>query len=481
MRTNIAFVFLSVLVGSASQAGCVEQEPPLTREQREAIRDLVSREAPSPQHQVDALFDNRVRLLGYDVSTETVTPGQEFTITWYWHAQRDLDAGWRLFTHLADGRGENRVNEDQNGPIRQHYQPGRWQPGEYIVDRQRITLPTDWNSDRVVFYVGIWNGPHRLAVTRGPNDGQNRVRAASLPVVSGPSTEAVPRPPTAEPMRAPIPELRAEHGAGLTIDGKLDEPAWQRAASTAAFVNTVDGTPAELRATTKVLWDESNLYVAFDVADPFLRSTLTERDAHLWEQDAVEIMIDPDGDGQNYGEIQVSPTGAIFDTRYDRRREPSPFGHVDWNAAVQARAVTRGTPNDEADDQGYTVEIAIRWNSLTNSEGRPMTAPPPGSSWRLNFYVMDLGRSGRQRSAGWSPTYERDFHVPARFGRVTFAAPGPVAQLPTDPAALRAALIEATPRVELPPPAATLLQRSLQQSARGADLVRRRTVLPAAE
>ena len=34
----------------------------------------------------------------------------------------------------------------------------------------------------------------------------------------------------------------------------------------------------------------------------------------------------------------------------------------------------------------------------------------------MNLYVMDTMRSG-QRSAGWSPTLERDFHVPARFGR----------------------------------------------------------------
>ena len=37
----------------------------------------------------------------------------------------------------------------------------------------------------------------------------------------------------------------------------------------------------------------------------------------FWEQDAVEIMVDPDGDGNHYFELQVSPTGNIFETALD--------------------------------------------------------------------------------------------------------------------------------------------------------------------
>jgi hypothetical protein len=481
MKKSFFPVVLAAACGVLA-VGCVEQQPELTREQREAIRGLVSREAPSPQHEIDAAFDGRVRLIGYDVSTETVTPGQPFTVTWYWHAQRELGAGWQLFTHLADGRGENRINEDHNGPIRQNYQPARWRAGEYITDRQTITLPHDWNSDRLVIYVGIWNGPHRLAVTRGPNDGENRVRALSLPVAGGPSAAAEPARPGAAPAgppRTPIPALVAPRASSVRVDGRLDEPAWERAASTAPFVNTVEGTPADLRAKARVLWDDRNLYVAFEVDDTFLRSTLTGRDAHLWEQDAVEIMIDPDGDGRNYYELQVAPTGEVFDTRYESRRAPPPFGHTDWNPPIQARVAPRGTVNDDDDDEGYTVEIALPWASFFGTDGAPMSAPPPGSAWRVNFYVLDAIRGGSQRSAGWSATHERDFHVPARFGRITFAAPEPTAQLPSDPAARRAALIEATPRVELPPPAAAALQRSLSATAPGADLVRRHTQLAA--
>ncbi|HBQ13874.1 MAG TPA: hypothetical protein DEF51_22975, partial [Myxococcales bacterium] len=87
----------------------------------------------------------------------------------------------------------------------------------------------------------------------------------------------------------------------------------------------------------------------------FVKNTLEGRDAHLWEQDAVEIMVDPDGDGRNYFELQVSPTGQVFDTRYDTRRQPQPFGHMDWNAEVRAAVHVEGTANDDEADEGYTA------------------------------------------------------------------------------------------------------------------------------
>ncbi len=97
------------------------------------------------------------------------------------------------------------------------------------------------------------------------------------------------------------------------------------------------GAPTAPHATAKVLWDAQNLYIGVDVADDFLKSTFKKHDDHLWEQDAVEVMVDPHGTGHDYFEMQVSPSGAIFDTRYDSRRVPAPVGHVDWDSHMHAK------------------------------------------------------------------------------------------------------------------------------------------------
>ncbi len=446
---------LSLFLGSASTQACVEESPDLSATEREALREYILSERPRPSHELDIQFENKVRLIGYDLEPSTITPGQPFTITWYWQVDRRLGGGWLEFTHLADAAGSDRLNQDMNGAIRERYPAGRWRPHEFIRDPQTITLPSDWGSDRVVFYLGFWHEEHRLQVTSGPNDGDNRARAASVPVLGAPAaatptTIIAPSEPSAAP---PIPSLEAGRASAIRVDGRLDEPAWRSAAESSVFVNTMTGASAEPRATARVLFDDDALYVGFDVADDFLKNSLTGRDAHLWGEDCVEVMVDPDGDGANYFELQVSPTGEVFDTFYDTRRVPQPFGHLDWNAAIEARATPRGTPNDDADDQGYSVEMRIPWSSFRYGSAPAMGTPPAGSTWRVNFYVMDTRRDGSQRAVGWSAPLVGDFHVPARFGRVRFGAAAPPSEGAPTP------LPDQTPRAQIPAGMEPLLRR----------------------
>jgi hypothetical protein len=130
-------------------------------------------------------------------------------------------------------------------------------------------------------------------------------------------------------------------------------------------------------------------------------------------------MADPGGDGRNYFELQLSPTNQVFDTRYDSRRVPQPFGHVGWDSGMRGVAVARGTVNDESADEGYVAEIAIPWTAFAH--GSPPASPPrAGEEWRIALYVLDARPGGGQGGVGWSPPLVGDFHVPERFGRVIF-------------------------------------------------------------
>ena len=240
-------------------------------------------------------------------------------------------------------------------------------------------------------------------------------------LIAGCTTE--PAPPSARkgaPVElGPVPQLgvvQTKHAPAL--DGALDEPAWHSAKTSRAFVETRHGGPAGIEARAKLLWDERYLYVGVDVLDTLLRASDQKRDAHLWEQDCVELMIDPDGDAKNYFEIQVSPRGVVFDTRYDSRRVPKPFGHVEWDSEVRVGVSPRGKIDDRKADAGYSVEIAIPWQAFS-LDSKPVPPPAIGDEWRVNLYVMDLGK-GRQQAAAWSPLGIGDFHVPHRFGILAF-------------------------------------------------------------
>jgi hypothetical protein len=235
-----------------------------------------------------------------------------------------------------------------------------------------------------------------MHITKGPDDGEHRVLGLTVKVRT-------------------LPKLAAQRVKDkVTLDGKLDE--WTKGARTESFTNTQTGEEGAFRATARVMYDESNLYVAFEVADTFLKSSFQKPDDHLWEQDAVEIMLDPDGDGRDYFEVQASPLGVVFDTRYNSPREPKPWGDMSWQSKAQVKVEAKGSANDEEADEGYTVEMAIPWSSFA-----PEVKSPPHAAeiWRVNFFVMDAQKIG-MRTVGWSAPRVPDFHTLNRFGQVLF-------------------------------------------------------------
>jgi len=224
-----------------------------------------------------------------------------------------------------------------------------------------------------------------------------------------------------------IPDLtvtRLPPGNPILIDGKLDEPAWRNAGSTGEFVNVANGARNEnptLGGRAWLAWDHDYLYLAIDIHDANIRGDFPPdaSDPHLWTESAAEVMIDPDGDGDNrdYYEIQIGPQNLIFDSQFDTYNQPrslpnGPFGHQEWTAGAQTAVTLRGTLGDSKDvDDGYTIEARIPWRSF----GKANSAPPrSGDTWRMNFYAMR-----NNGGLAWSPILgQGNFHKASRFGRV---------------------------------------------------------------
>ncbi|MET0388707.1 MAG: carbohydrate-binding family 9-like protein [Polyangiales bacterium] len=401
--------------------GCTEK---ISHDPQEAelLPKILLKAAPTPAHPSELQFGSKLRLLGYDVSTDAPAVGKPFKVTWYWQVLEPLDNGWKIFTHLSDGK-INRVNLDSDRVVRRVYPEARWKKGEYLRDEQEITLPSDWSSREAVFYLGFYSGETRLPVSHGKDDGARRAEALRLKLVAASNAQPAPEPSVAR--------LIARRTTGpVTIDGKLDEADWHAAQSTGPFVNTLSGETGAFDARVQVLYDAEAIYCGFVVSDDYLKSTHQKSDDHLWEQDTVEVMFDPDGDARNYFELQVSPRGVSFDTRYDAPRNPRPFGHVDWSSQVSAKVQLDGTLDDDRPDTGYKVELRVPWTAFATGEP-PAQRPGAGATWRINFFVMDARQQG-QRAVGWSPPKIGDFHTLDKFGRVVF---------PEDPAPTQGALL----------------------------------------
>lgn len=408
-----------------SLVGCVERSKSGSNAAR--LSHYILDEPPAIAHPSDLSFGGKIRLLGYKLDPEgPLHPNQEFKVTFYWQCDERLDGGWQLFTHLVDDRG-NRLpggHFDNTGPLRetssgrQALPPSDWRRGKVYVDEQPLRMP-DEAAGQVTIAVGIWRDAQRLPVA--PAAPQDRANVARLTVVGG----------HAAPEREP-PSLRVQKISTNTapvIDGKLDDTIWKGAATTGPLVDVATGAPNRsfpVNGSTLIAWDDANLYLAFTITDPKLLGGLEpgKRDQHVWEKACAEIMIDPDGDGDNrdYYEIQISPQNVIFDSQFDSYNQPrggpsGPFGHEDWNFTGKSAVALRGTLDRDDDvDEGYTVEAALAWSSFAKARRSP---PADGDTWRFNFYAMK-----QNGGVAWSPILgQGNFHKASRFGRVTFVLP----------------------------------------------------------
>ncbi len=121
-------------------------------------------------------------------------------------------------------------------------------------------------------------------------------------------------------------------------------------------------------------------------------------DDALWEEEVVEIFIDPDGDGENYLELEVNPLNVVVDLLI-YTASPEWAGSLAWDIAGLKTAVqVYGTVNDSLQiDHGWTVEIAIPWTAMADSVSGGHR-PSGGDIWRLNLYRIER-KGGRKIKA----------------------------------------------------------------------------------
>lgn len=438
----------SAWLAALALTGCIKGSTDSSAEEARLLRQYVLEEAPRVAHRLDVDFAGKVKLLGFWMQPAgPVSPEQEVKLTLYWQCLKDLEPEWSLFTHILDGTGQRVLNIDNVGPLRrirdrgQVLGPGAWEPGKFYVDHQSFTVPQFPRLGRIQIVAGIWRTGERLQPLTGPRDAERRVVIASLPT-HGPKSRVAPS--------TRVPELRVAklgRGAQIVIDGKLDDAAWSNAASTGGFVNVGTGEYPRKQlfgGKARLVWDDSGLYVGVEVTDPNVTGGFDpdENDPHLWTRDTVELMIDPDGDGDNkdYYEIQINPQNLVFDSQFDGYNQPRDerqgvFGHEDWSADLKSAVVVHGTMDNDADrDKGYTVEALIPWKSLTKAARVP---PRPGDEWRMNLYAMESNGG-----VGWSPILgQGNFHRASRFGRVIWVEAEPASDnkrsRPTAPKAAR--------------------------------------------
>ncbi len=245
--------------------------------------------------------------------------------------------------------------------------------------------------------------------------------------------------------------------APLRIDGRLEEPDWERAPRSQPFVDIVTGKPAWFDTRVSILWDDQYLYLGFRAEETDVWATLTERDSKIYLDNDLEVFI---AGRDAYYEFEINALNTIYEVFWiwqDMYRPGSLYhvpewqpegrnllvidgigGHVhprgkrngflDWDFPGLRHAVhVNGTLNRADDrDRGWTAELAFPWTGLKwLADGRALP-PRDGDVWRIDCSrFQQVGGQGErlQRAAGW--TWNRhghyDSHIPETFTHVHFS------------------------------------------------------------
>ena len=185
------------------------------------------------------------------------------------------------------------------------------------------------------------------------------------------------------------------------IDGKLDDPCWQKTPFRSDFKMMESDNPAAKPTEFGVVYTPNALIFGFRAkcgAEGL--KALPANDPKTLFAECVEIMLDPTGKGETYYHFAVGANGALFD---EKREQNGYVGDASYESGFTA-AVQRGRDS-------WSAEISIPFHAL---ELGPDTAPV----WTFN--------AARESGELSSIAEKGRFNVGGAFARM--AAP----QLPLD-------------------------------------------------
>ena len=208
---------------------------------------------------------------------------------------------------------------------------------------------------------------------------------AALPAVAAPAEDR----PRLELKRVATPP---------TIDGRLDDEAWQGTTLPLTewlTYNPLNGEKLKQQTEVRAGYDERYLYFAFHCVDPEpdkVRSTISRRD-NMFDDDWVGLSLDSVGNGQSSYDLFVNPAGVQGDILTTPSAGENSAPDFVWDSAG------RRTP------EGYDVEMRIPLTTIRFKSGpevrmgilfwRRVSRLGMSASWP----VVPAGRSFLERHA----------------------------------------------------------------------------------
>ena len=205
---------------------------------------------------------------------------------------------------------------------------------------------------------------------------------------------------------APKKHVRATRLVGkLTLDGKLDEAAWQAVPLHTGFampLGLANRTPIPREAQTafRVLYDDEVIYFGIRCNEPKMADLVAKaarkHDAAMWSDDDIELFLDPVGDRAEYYQLTINSEGTTVDLYYIESGNTQKAGwSSEWRAAAHRGA------------DFWSVEVAVPFAVFHNR---------PSKAW-AEKWGFSMSRTRKPKPAYYSQfSPAGGYHDVANFG-----------------------------------------------------------------
>jgi hypothetical protein len=207
----------------------------------------------------------------------------------------------------------------------------------------------------------------------------------------------------------------------VKIDADWSKPQWKdiEPADVAFFMGEVPDFQPEVQV--KMMYDNFNLYLIFNVIDRFVRCLTKDFNGPVWEDSCVEFFFAPENNfTQRYFNLEVNCSGTpLMHYNIIPRKEIRTI-EVNELARVEIAHTLAGVIDREIKEPvTWSVELRIPLN-IPGLYSK-ISYPAPGVEWRGNFYKTAKNNSNPHYIA-WNPVInlKPDFHLPEYFGILRF-------------------------------------------------------------
>ena len=207
----------------------------------------------------------------------------------------------------------------------------------------------------------------------------------------------------------------------IKIDGNWNKSQWRevKPIDISLYMGKI---PSFLPVTqAKMLYDENNVYIIFQVHDRYICSMVTEYNGPVSNDACVEFFFSPDKAlPERYFNLEVNSGGIpLMGYHIDRRVDYKLLEHADLDQIEIAHSLPGRLENEITEPVTWAIEYKVPLSVLKKFSD--VSHPGPGVIWRANFY--------KTASKGSNPHYitwalvdnvNPDFHLPQFFGTLRF-------------------------------------------------------------